>query len=100
MAAFDVMIIPKDSDRGYIVECDLEYPESLHELHSDYPMAPEHLTISKDMLSDFALSIIGKNWKPTQKLIPNLLHKTKYVCHYRNLQFYIRHGLVLNKIRQ
>jgi len=100
MAAFDVMSIPKDSDRVYIVECDLEYPESLHELHSDYRMAPEHLTISKDMLSDFALSMIGKNWKPSQKLVPSLLHKTKYVCHYRNLQFYIRHGLVLKKIHR
>jgi len=70
MAAFDVMTIPKDSDRGYIVECDLKYPESLHELHSDYPMASEHLTISKDMLSDFALSVIGKNWKPTQSWFP------------------------------
>jgi len=62
-------------------------------------MAPEHLTISKDMLSDSALSMIGKNWKPTQKLVLNL-HKTKYVCHYRNLQFYIRYGLVFKKIHR
>ena len=100
MAAFDVMSIPKNSDSGYIVECDLEYPESLHELHSDYPMAPEHLTISKDMLSNFALYMIGKSWKPFQTLVSNLLHKTKYVCHYHNLQYYISHGLVLKKIHR
>ena len=79
---FDVMKIPTHGDTGYIVECDLKYPAELHELHSDYPMAPEHLTVSPDMLSDFCSEIKDKNWKPSQKLIPNLLHKTKYVCHY------------------
>jgi len=95
---FDIMKIPIHSDTGYIVECDLQYPSELHVLHSDYPMAPEHLTVSPDMLSDFCNEIKHKNWKPSQKLIPNLLDKTKYVCHYRNLQFYIKHGRVLTKI--
>jgi len=44
--------------------------------------------------------IKAENWKPMQKLIPNLLDKTNYVCHYRNLQFYIKHGLVLTKIHR
>jgi len=61
------MPIGEDSDTGYIVECDVEYPESLYELHSDYPMARDHLTISRDILSDIALSVIDKNWKPTEK---------------------------------
>ena len=86
---FDVMSIPADADTGYIVECDLTYPQTLHHLHNDYPMAPEHLTVDRDMLSEYARSIIGKNWMSTQKLIPNLNNKTKYVCHYRNLQFYL-----------
>ena len=47
------MSIPSHGDTGYIVECDLKYPSELHDLHSDYPMAPEHLTVSPDMLSDF-----------------------------------------------
>jgi len=33
-----------------------------------------------------------------RKLVPNLLNKISHVCHYRNLQFYIKHGLVLTKI--
>ena len=94
------MDIPEDSPIGYIVDCDLEYPSTLHDSHSDYPLAPEHLTVTKDMLSPFAQNIVGQGWKPIQKLIPNLYNKTNYVTHYRNLQFYISHGLVLTKIHR
>jgi len=97
---FDVMKIPTHGDTGYIVECDLKYPSELHDLHSDYPMAPEHLTVSPDMLSDFCREIKAKNWKPMQKLVPNLLDKINYVCHYRNLQFCVKHELVLSKIHR
>ena len=100
IAGFDLMSIPSDGDTGYIVECDLKYPSELHDLHSDYPMAPEHLTVSPDMLSDFCREIKAENWKPMQKLVPNLFDKINYVCHYRNLQFYVKHGLVLSKIHR
>ena len=97
IAGFDLMSVPSHGDTGYIVECDLKYPPELHDLHSDYPMAPEHLTVSPDMLSDFCREIKAENWKPMQKLTPNLFDKINYVCHYRNLQFYVKHGLVLSK---
>jgi len=96
----DVMKISAHGGMGYIIECDLKYPEKLHELHTDYPLAPEHLTVSPGMLIDFSSEIKAKNWKPSQKLILNLLDKTKYVCHYRNIQFYIKHGLILTKIQR
>jgi hypothetical protein len=30
-----------DGDEGCFIECDLEYPEELFNLHNDYPLAPE-----------------------------------------------------------
>eukprot|EP01050_Picozoa_sp_SAG11_P052696 SAG11_NODE_30664_length_298_cov_9.618090_1_plen_99_part_11 len=27
--------------KGCFVKCDLEYPKELHDLHNDYPLAPE-----------------------------------------------------------
>ena len=51
IADFDIMTIPADGDTGYIIECDLTYPEHLHVEHNNYLMAPEHLTVSFDMLS-------------------------------------------------
>ena len=89
-----------DSDTGYIIKCDLTYPESLRHLHNNYPMAPDHLTVSPDMRSDFCNEIKAPNWKPTKKLVPNLYDKTNYVCHYRNLQFYVKHGLIVMKIHR
>ena len=38
---------------GYILEVDLDYPEHLHDQHNCYPLAPEKMQISSDMLSDY-----------------------------------------------
>ena len=37
---FDVNSISEKSLIGYFLESDLEYLDELHELHSDYPLAP------------------------------------------------------------
>ena len=41
----DVMLINEKSEIGYFLEIDLEYPNELHELHDDYPLAPEKLVV-------------------------------------------------------
>ena len=47
---FDVMSINEKSPIGYLLEVDLKYRDKLHELHNDYPLAPEKLVVSGDML--------------------------------------------------
>ena len=37
----------------YILEVDLEYCKELHDLHSDYPLCPEKIEVSYDMLSKY-----------------------------------------------
>ena len=49
---FDVNSISKKGPIGYILEVDLEYPDELHVLPNDYPLAPEKLAIPYDMLPD------------------------------------------------
>ena len=41
----------------YGVEVDLEYPEHLHDAHSDYPLASETMTIHKTCLSEYQLDL-------------------------------------------
>ena len=55
---FDVALISKKSHIGYILEVDLEYPDELHELHNDYPLAPKKLAVSYDMLSEYCKKLL------------------------------------------
>ena len=99
----DIVKYKEDSNKGLILEVDLEYPKELHDLHNDYPLAPEKVKVSKDMLSDYCLNIAEKYNISTglvQKLIPTLNSKEKYVLHYRNLQLYLYLGLKLTKIHR
>ena len=47
---FDLILVSEKSPIGYFLEVDLKYPDELHELHNDYPPAPEKLAASSDML--------------------------------------------------
>ena len=99
----DLAKYKEDSDKGIILEVDLEYPKELHKLHNDYPLAPEKIKVTNDMLSDYSKKIAEKYNISTglvHKLIPTLGNKEKYVLHYRNLQLYISLGLKLTKIHR
>ena len=75
----DVMSINEKSDAGYFLEVDLKYPDELHDLHNDYPLAPEKLAVTNDMLSKYCKSIADKyeiKVGDVEKLIPNLDNKT------------------------
>ena len=54
---FDVNWVSKNSSIGYILKVDLEYPEKLHLLPSDCPLAQEKLTIPYAMLLDCCTKI-------------------------------------------
>ena len=57
---FDVMSISKKSLIESLLKVDLEYSDKLHELHNDYPLAPEKLAVSSDMLSKYCKKIADK----------------------------------------
>ena len=83
---------------GYFLEVDLEYSDKLH---NGYPLAPEKLAVSNNVLSKYCKKIPDKyeiKVGDVKKLIPNLGNKTNYVVHYRNLQLYLSLGIKLTKI--
>ena len=66
-----------------ILEVNLEYPRSLHDSHSNYPLALVQIKVNK-----------------VKKLIPNLGDREKYILHHRNLKQYLSLGLILTKIHR
>ena len=100
---FDVNSISEKSSIRYVLEVDLEYPDELHVLHNDYPLAPEKLATRYDILSDYSKKIAeeyGIKVSDLKKLIPGLGNKTNYVLHYRSLQLHLSLGMKLTKIHR
>ena len=100
---FDIMSTSDKRPIGYFLEVDLEYPEELHELHNDFPLAPEILAVSSDMLSKYCKKVADKyeiKVGDVKKLNSNLGNKTNYVLHYRDLQLSLSLGMKLTKIHR
>ena len=94
---------PADSAIGYILEVDLAYPSSKHAEHNDYPLAPEKMKVDKSMMSPYQQRLVDDlnvNSYESEKLVPNLQPKTRYVLHYRNLQLYLKLGLKLERVHK
>ena len=92
-----------DGEKGLILEVDLEYPQELHDLHNDYPPAPEKTKVSSGMLSEYCKRTADKykiSIGLVGKLIPTLRDKKEYVLHYRNLQLYPDLGLKIKKVHR
>ena len=68
----------EDSDAGYLLEVDIDYPKELHESHRDLPF----LSIKKE------------------KLLNTLADKEKYVVHIAALKEALRHGLEFKKVHR
>ena len=99
----DLFKYKEDNDKGLILEVDLEYPEGLHDLDNDYPLAPEKVKVANSMLSKYCKNIAEMHNISTgtvHKLIPTLANKEKYVLHYRNLQLYTSLGLKITKVHR
>ena len=56
-----------ESDEGYFLKGDIQYPENLHNPHNDLPFLVERMKIEK-----------------IEKLVTNLRSKEEYVIHIRN----------------
>ena len=71
----------KDTDKGYILEVDVENTKNLHDLHKNLPFLPERMRINK-----------------SSKLVCNLYDKNNYVVHIRSLKQALNQGLILKKV--
>ena len=103
ISKIDLAKYKENGKKGLILEVDLEYLRELHSLHNDYPVAPEKLNVSNNMLSGYCKKIAEKyniSIGLLRKLIPTLKDKKEYVLHYRNLQLYLDLGLKIKKVHR
>ena len=86
LSKFDEKVIKKydeNSDKGYILEADIDYPKDLHNLQSDLPFLPEIMKINK-----------------CTKLACTVQYKEKYVIHIVALKQALNNGLRLKKVHR
>ena len=71
----------ENSNKGYVLEVDIEYPKKLLSLHKDFLFLPERKKI----------------WK-CEKFVCSIEDKEKYVIHIRALKQALNHGLKLKEV--
>ena len=71
------------SNKGYILEVDVDYPKKLHDLLNDLPFLSERMKINK-----------------RNKLVCTLYDKKNYVAHIWTLKQALNNGLVFQKYIQ
>ena len=73
----------ENSDIGYFLEVDVEYPKKLFSSHKDLPFLPERKKLEK-----------------VEKLVCSIEDKEKYVIHIRALKQVLNHGLILKRVHR
>ena len=73
----------ENSDKGYFLEVDVNYPKKLFYLHKNLPFLPERKKLNK-----------------VEKRICNIEDKEKYVMHIKVLKQALNHGLVLKNVHR
>ena len=73
----------ENSDKGYFLEVDVDYPKKIFDFHKDLPVLPERKKVNK-----------------VEKLICNIDDKDKYVMHIKVLKQALNLGLVFKKVHR
>ena len=87
-----------DSDIGYFVQVDLKYPDNIREKTKNFPFAPVNKKSNPDDFSDYMKEIVPDTYTQSKNLICDWNDKKNYLIHYRTLEFYVRHGIVVDKV--
>ena len=93
-----ILNIPDDNKIGYTFDVNLHYPKELHNLHNNYPLAPENKEIKKEWLNEWQKE--DYNESNIKKLITNFHDKINYVVNYRILKLYLELGLKITKVNR
>ena len=96
----EILNTSDDSETGYFFEFDLKYADNIKQKTKYFPFCPENKKINPKKYNEYMNSIKPENYTKSKKLICDWTDKKKYLIHYRMLKFYVRHGLVVEKIHE
>ena len=97
----EILNTPDDSEIGYFIEVDLRYLDNIKQIQRiNCPFCPENKIIDKEKYNDYLKKIKPKNFIKSKKLLCDWTDKKNYLVHYRMLKFYVRHGMVVDKIHE
>ena len=96
----EILNTPDDGEFGYFLEVDLKYPDNIKQKTKFFPFCPENKKIDPNKYNEYMNSIKPENYTKSKKLICDWTDKKNYLVHYRMLKFYVRHGMVVEKIHE
>ena len=96
----EILNTPDDADIGYFLEVNLKYPDDMKQKTKYIPFCPENKKINPNKYNEYMKSIKPENYTKSKKLICDWTDKKKYLIHYRMLKFYVRHGMIVEKIHE
>ena len=89
----------ENSDRGYFLKVDVEYPKNVFNFHKDVPFLPERKKVFG--LHEYLLSLLErKKLEKAEKLVCCREDKEKHVVHIRALKQALNHGLKLKHVHR
>ena len=106
--ARDILKLPTQGDIGYAFEVDLEYPKKYHARDDQFPLAPYNGKLSFKDLSPYNRSLLKKHYPRdykkrryvAKKLLATFHKRRRYVVLLDNLQYYLKRGMKLIKVRR
>ena len=87
-----------DSEIGYFLEVHLTYCQNIKEKTKYFPFAPENKFSPQDKFTNYLNEMKPGTYTQCKKLICDWTDKKNYLIHYRMLKFYIKHGMVVDKV--
>ena len=90
--------------KGAFIMCDLEFPPETHDRLNWYPLAPVSGYVPESWISGYQRymhELAGTHHDSKSRLLLQTLTKReKYVVYYKNLSFYLKHGMVITHVHK
>ena len=78
----------------------MKYPDNIKEKTKYFPFCPENKYSPQDKFTNYMNEIKPDSYTQCKKLICDWTNKKNYLVHYRMLKFYVRHGMIVDKVHE